>query len=98
MVLQEGGDDGRLPRRLIPQQRARAELHRIRDEHLEDLVMNIPQRGPMTTSELHEQIDSKLKTVVSDHRLGAALRSNGWAKSRLRENGKLRYVWTPPQA
>lgn len=96
--LQAAGDDGRLPRALIPEQRDRAEQHRSRDEHLEDLVMALPNKEPMTITQLHDEIDNKMKTIVSDHRLGSALRSNGWVKSRLRENGKLRYVWTPPEA
>ena len=95
MVLQEGGDDGRLPRRLIPQQRARAELHRSRDEHLEDLVMSLPGH-PMTIAQIHHQIDDKVKVPVSDQRLGAALRVQGWTKRKVRDGMKTRWDWLPP--
>ena len=96
VALQAAGDNGRLPRVLIPEQQARAEQHRSRDEHLEDLIMALPNKGSMTISELHDQIDSRMKTVVSDHRLGSALRSNGWTKTRIREGAKIRPIWTPP--
>ena len=98
MVLQAAGDDGRLPRALIPQQRVRAELHRSRDEHLEDLVMGLPLPGhSMTISEIHEQIDHRMKTTVSDQRLGAALRVQKWTKRKVREGAKTRWDWLPPE-
>ena len=95
MVAQAGGDDGRLPRALIPQQKVRAELHRSRDEHLEDLVMGLPA-NPMTISEIHEQIDDKMKSTVSDQRLGAALRVQGWGKRKVRHGAKTKWDWMPP--
>ena len=96
IVAQAAGDDGRLPRALIPQQRVRAEAHRSRDEHVEDLVMSLPAH-PMTISEIHEIIDNKMKSVVSDQRLGAALRVQGWSKRKVRDGAKTRWDWLPPE-
>ena len=95
MVTQREGDDGRLPRALIPQQRVRAELHRSRDEHLEDLVMGLPAT-PMTISEIHDQIDGRMKSTISDHRLGSALRVQGLTKRKVRDGVKTRWDWVPP--
>ena len=95
VALQAQGDDGRLPRRLISEQRIRAETHRSRDEHLEDLVMGLPAIK-MTISEIHEQIDDKMKSTISDQRLGAALRVQGWAKRKVRDGAKTMWNWTPP--
>ena len=94
--LQAAGDDGRLPRGLIPEQRARAEQHRSRDEHLEDLVMGLPTDIAMTISQIHDAIDYRMKVIVSDQRLGAALRVQGWGKRKVRDGAKTRWDWTPP--
>ena len=94
--LQRNGDDGRLPRRLIPEQKARAALHRSRDEHLEDLVATLPDR-PMTIADVHDAIDPRMKSAVSDQRLGSALRVQGWRKRKVREGAKTRWDWLPPK-
>ena len=94
--LQRAGDDGRLPRALIPQQTIRAAQHRNRDEHLEDLLLSLPVGSPLTITEVHEAIDGRMKQVVSDHRLGRALKANGWSKVLEREDGKPRRKWIPP--
>ena len=95
VAMQADGDDGRLPRRLIPQQKLRAAAHRSADEHVEDLVSSLPAT-PMTISEIHDAIDGRLKSAVSDQRLGAALRVSGWTVKKIRDGVKTRRLWTPP--
>lgn len=97
--LQASGDDGRLPRHLHPQQRVRAEEHRSRDEHLEDLVETLPRDRAMTIAEIHAIIDEKMRVIPSDQRIGAALRVSGWTLKQTRsEGGRKRREWSPPLA
>ena len=58
--------------------------------------MGLPTDIAMTISQIHDAIDYRMKVIVSDQRLGAALRVQGWGKRKVRDGAKTRWDWTPP--
>ena len=74
----------------------RAELHRRKDQILEDGVAGIDGDGPYNLAELCRLVSPgiSLTDTRATRRLGDALRLAGWAKRRERNSsGALAYLW-----
>ena len=85
-----------LPRSLMSMQSDRAELHRRKDQILEDGVAAIDGGGPYNLAELCRLVSPgiSLTDTRATRRLGDALRLAGWAKRRERNSsGDLAYLW-----
>ena len=85
-----------LPRNLMQLQTERAELHRRKDQILEDGVAGIDGDGPYTLAELCRLVSPgiSLTDTRATRRLGDALRLGGWLKRRERNSsGDLAYLW-----
>ena len=83
-----------MPRDLMPEQAARAELHRSRDEFLEDAIALITLTE-MSIGEIKIQLGDGFRDF-SAHRIASGLRNAGWLKRRTEVGGKRRHVWSPP--
>ena len=70
-----------LPRDLHAAQRDRAELHRDRDDVLEDAIDRLTGDAPHTMTEIMDLLPESTRGV-SQHRLGKALRNAGWESKR----------------
>ena len=85
-----------LPRELMAMQRKQAELHRDRDDMLEDAVANLA-KVPMTMGEIKEKLGEGFNHY-SEQRIGAALRNCDWKRrQRRRAGGERRVLWEPPE-
>ena len=84
-----------LPRELMAMQRKQAELHRDRDDMLEDAVANLA-KVPMTMGEIREKLGEGFNNY-SEQRIGAALRNCDWERKQRRGAGGRRVVWEPPE-
>ncbi len=83
-----------LPRELMAMQRKQAELHRDRDDMLEDAVANLA-KVPMTMGEIREKLGEGFNNY-SEQRIGAALRNCDWKRRQRRDAGERRVLWEPP--
>ena len=92
LYLYHSGETARLPRKLIPMQRERAEEHRDRDDLIEDAIAALPNVA-MTLSEVVEMLPDRIR-AMSEHRIGRALKNAGWSIERVRRDGKIRRVWS----
>ena len=70
-----------LPRDLMPAQRERAELHRDRDDVLEDAIAGLYSRGPDTLATIISLLGEAARGA-SPHRVGRALKNAGWSLKR----------------
>ena len=93
----ESGGEARanLPRNLMSLQSDRAELHRRKDQILEDGVAAIDGDGPYSLGELCHLVSPgiTLTDARATRRLGDALRLAGWEKRRERTATGLPYLW-----
>ena len=90
----KGGLRANLPRDLMPEQAARAELHRSRDEFLEDAISTQLSPVEMTIGEIKFQLCDAFRDH-SAHRIGNALRNAAWTKKKSEVDGKRGWVWSP---
>ena len=70
-----------LDRDLHPAQRERAEVHRDRDDVLEDAIDRLTSDAPMTMQEIMDLLPETTRGVTQ-HRLGKALRNAGWESKK----------------
>ena len=84
-----------LPRDLMPEQAARAEEHRSRDEFLEDAIATKITLTEMTIGEIKTQLGDGFRDH-SAHRIGNGLRNAAWVKKKAEVDGKRRWIWSPP--
>ena len=70
-----------LPRDLMPAQRERAELHRDRDDVLEDAIADLHTRGPDTMETIMNLLREAGRNATP-HRVGRALKNAGWTQKR----------------
>ena len=82
-----------LPRAMKDVQRERAELHRDRDDVIEDAIDNLPGDGPYTIARILEMLDTDARGATP-HRVGRALKNAGWTLRRTRT--ERRWVREPP--
>ena len=90
-----GATRANLPRSLMSLQTDRAELHRRKDQILEDGVSAIDGDGPYSLGELCHLVSPgiPLTDARATRRLGDALRLAGWEKRRERTATGLPYLW-----
>ena len=90
-----GATRANLPRSLMSLQTDRAELHRRKDQILEDGVAAIDGDGPYSLGELCHLVSPgiPLTDARATRRLGDALRLAGWEKRRERTATGLPYLW-----
>ena len=81
-----------LGRDLMPAQRERAEMHRDRDDVIEDAVAGLNANGEWLIGELMMQLGERAHGV-SQHRFARALRNAGWVLRRTKRDGKVARVW-----
>ena len=89
------GETARLPREIMPMQAARAEEHRDRDDRIEDAIEGLPAIK-QTLGEAMDRLPESL-CHISEHRVGKALKNAGWTSARVRREGKLIRLWSPPE-
>ena len=82
-----------LDRDLMPAQRERAELHRDRDDVLEDAVTDLHGDGPYPIATIMELIGEPARSA-SQHRVARALRNTGWTLKRAKRAGKVERLWS----
>ena len=90
LALYADGHRANLPRELHPAQRERAELHRDRDDVLEDAVDALYSNGPLKLSQIIELIGDPARNATP-HRVARALKNAGWTMKRTKKGGRL---WT----
>ena len=81
MALYAAGWRANLPRELHAAQRERAELHRDRDDVLEDAVSALHTNGPDKLSTIIELIGEPARNATP-HRVARALKNAGWTQKR----------------
>ena len=81
MALYAAGRRANLPRDLHAAQRDRAELHRDRDDVLEDAVAALHGKGPFKLSLIIEVIGEPARNATP-HRVARALKNAGWTLKR----------------
>ena len=81
-----------LDRELMPAQRERAEMHRDRDDVIEDAVAGLSSKGEWQIGELMMQLGERAHGV-SQHRFARALRNAGWVLKRTKRDGKVTRLW-----
>ena len=86
------GTRANLDRDLMPAQRERAEMHRDRDDLLEDAVAGLSSNGEWLIGELMMQLGERTRGV-SQHRFARALRNAGWTLRRAKRDGKVTRLW-----
>ena len=82
-----------LPRDLMPAQRERAELHRDRDDVLEDAVQDMHGDGPYPLKVIMQDMLGEAAKGASQHRVARALRNAGWELIRRKREGRVERVW-----
>ena len=90
LALYADGHRANLPRELHPAQRERAELHRDRDDVLEDAVDALYGNGPLKLSQIIELIGDPARNATP-HRVARALKNAEWTMNRTKKGGRL---WT----
>ena len=81
MALYAEGRRANLPRDLHAAQRERAELHRDRDDVIEDAIEKLPGDGPYRLARIIEMLDDAARGMPQS-RLVRALRNAGWTLRR----------------
>ena len=81
MALYAAGWRANLPRELHAAQRERAEIHRDRDDVLEDAVAALYSDGPLTMGTITELLGEAGRNATP-HRVGRALKNAGWTNKR----------------
>ena len=81
MALYAAGWRANLPRELHAAQRERAEIHRDRDDVLEDAVAALYGEGPLTMATVIELLGEAARNATP-HRVGRALKNAGWTQKR----------------
>ena len=85
MALYAAGWRANLPRELHAAQRERAELHRDRDDVLEDAVSALHTNGPDKLSTIIELIGEPARNATP-HRVARALKNAGWTMKRTKKD------------
>ena len=80
LAMYHAGRRANLPRTLYDMQREQAEVHRDRDDLLEDAVDALYGNGPLKLSQIMELIGEPARNVTPQ-RIGRALKNAGWAKN-----------------
>ena len=75
------GRRANLPRELFEAQRERAELHRDRDDLIEDAIADLPDGGPYRLAQIIEMLDEAARGLPQK-RITGALRNGGWNDTR----------------
>ena len=75
------GRRANLPRELFEAQRERAELHRDRDDLIEDAIANLPDGGPYRLAQIIKMLDEAARGLPQK-RITCALRNGGWNDKR----------------
>ena len=91
LVMYHDGERAGLPREIMGLQAERAEEHRDRDDLIEDAVAALPNVS-MTLSEVVDRLPERLR-VMSERRIGLALRNAGWSMGRVRVGEKIKRLW-----
>ena len=79
--LYRQGRRANLPRELFEAQRERAELHRDRDDLIEDAIANLPDGGPYRLAQIIEMLNEAARGLPQK-RITGALRNGGWIDTR----------------
>ena len=87
--LYREGRRANLPRELFESQRDRAELHRDRDDLIEDAIANLPDGGPYRLARIVEMLDEAARGLPQK-RITCALRNGGWHDKRTKKER----LWT----
>ena len=96
LALYRKGERANLPRNLMPMQATHGELHRRKDQVLEDAVAGIVGNGPFTILELFRMAcpSSSSSDRRAVNRLADVLRLSGWSKAYERlPDGSRAYLW-----
>ena len=83
------GRRANLPRELFEAQRERAELHRDRDDLIEDAIANLPDGGPYRLAQIIKMLDEAARGLPQK-RITRALRIGGWKDKRTNK----KRLWT----
>ena len=97
-LYHDGGKRANMPRDLMELQAEHGEIHRRKDQIVEDAIENVLGDGPFTTAELCSKTNTDKQDNGAVYRLAAALRLGNWSKKRSRQaDGKRAHMWHRPQ-